>query len=594
MAAKTPQAIMRGDPVSPSHQPVPLEMEEWMEEQEANISAVSTDNRSALAEIGTRCATGEAVKIAAYGDSTVLGNDSVESYNNWPNRLASILGVITGNGSVAVYNVGTGGKKIIDGWAAANFDAQIEDDPTNTAAQYVLICFGLNDIKDDGSPGWDADLYKTKYGELIAQVRASGRVPVVVSSWIISAAAIRPVTLIQSDLLNEQREVASENRVAFLDTNAMLAQWWRDRNSSGNRFPEVQPDGTHYKDAPHIVIAQFMAREIFAHRIVDVKHGSRVGVHNYSYASTVSVAYDDEVNNFFGVAPLVTASGTENTALDAWVWSDRERKVVYVSVDRDKGSAAATAVFTPAGTPDTQSVAVDVGAAAVQATDRPSEVHIEVGTIPYGMTRLRYKMDVAGTNPVGYFLIIDDYEPVSISAYTVATVDELFLPEKWFASPNVIAKQASDRFSILVNGSIPVGWGVVLSTQYLFHDASDTSPLRRAESIVALRTSGGADIRRVRHGASGIFANESIATSATGALTGQISIHAQKSAGNVNVQVRADGQTIATYDTAGTGDFYSPYGHMGGLFRDQSAVADPAGRQAHVTLIPHAGPFASA
>ena len=225
MAAKTPQAIMRGDPVSPTHQPVPLEMEEWMEEQEANISAVSTDNRSALAEIGTRCATGEAVKIAAYGDSTVLGNDSVESYNNWPNRLASILGVITGNGSVAVYNVGTGGKKIIDGWAAANFDAQIEDDPTNTAAQYVFICFGLNDIKDDGSPGWDADLYKTKYGELIAQVRASGRVPVVVSSWIISAAAIRPVTLIQSDLLNAQAQVATDNRCAFLDTNAMLAQW---------------------------------------------------------------------------------------------------------------------------------------------------------------------------------------------------------------------------------------------------------------------------------------------------------------------------------------------------------------------------------
>lgn len=543
------------------------------------------DDRGALAQIGLRAQNGESIYIACYGDSTVLGADSAEVYNNWPNRLGSILRGMTGNDNIATYNCGSGGKKIIDGWAHDNYAATVTAAYPNT--QYVAFCFGDNDIKAT-LPGWDTALYKRMACEFVWQVRASGRIPIMVTSWMISAEPIRPNPLMQAELYNAQREIAELCKVDLIDTNQMLSDWQTNRRDDF-RLGEMQPDGTHYLDRVHVIIAQHIARLMFSGRVVSVKHGSRIGPQAAKFSPTVAVAYDYWVNNFFGLAPKLTAVANENYAAEWWVWSDCEREVYYVSPDRDTGGGTNIVYVEWIGSTESTGVALDFGAAAVAATERPSENHIRMGKLQYGLNRLRYRAVSAGTFRLGYCMVTDGPRPVFASGYSVATAPVLLLDPDWATSADIAPRLAGSA-NYLINGDIPVGWGVVISTQYLFQDAANSGPSRRAESIVVLRTATGADIVRVRHfGAAVIFgAVTSIKTSGSGAWTGQISVHMTLNGANQQLQVRAAGQLIAAYDTGGTLPFIPIYGHLGGLYRDNAMVTDPAGRQAQAIIIPQA------
>ena len=545
------------------------------------------DDRGALARIGLMAQNGADVRMVCYGDSSVLGTDGVtEAYNNWPNRLGSILRVMSANENVFTFNAGSGGKKLIDYWARDNFSSMV--DTPYPAAQFVFICFGLNDIKSDTAPVWNPDLFKQRYAELLWQVRLSGRVPIMVTPWLISAAPIRPNPLIQAQLLNAVREVATEQRVDLVDTNAMFAAWQRDRKDQ-YRLADVQSDGTHFNDTAHILLAQFIAREIYRHRVLDVAHGSRLGPHNAAWSSEVTVSYNDLMNNHWGYSARLVAAGNVNVANEIWVWSDRARRAVYVSPDRSvvSGGNPAYAYVGTAGTSTELGKEVNFGAAASPATERPAENHLYVSELPFGLSRLRFRCGGAGTFEFGGWLVVDAFDPVSVSAYSVATTREVFLPDFWWARPEVVPCLPGS-LNLLLNGNLPVGWGAVISSQYVYHDVGDTGPSRRCQSIVAMRTATGADILRVLHGAGGVFSVTSIKTSGSGAWTGQISIHCTTEAGtgNLMIQVRADGQTIAVHNSGGSGAIMSPYGILGGLYRDNTAVTDPAGRQAHATLIP--------
>lgn len=544
------------------------------------------DDRGALARIGLQAQNGEDVRIVCYGDSSVLGTDGVtEAYNNWPNRLGSILRVITGNAAVTTFNAGSGGKKIIDYWARDNFGPSVDTPYPN--AQYVFICFGLNDIKTDTAPIWNPDLFKQRYAELLWQVRLSGRVPVIVTPWLISAAPLRPNPLIQAALLNAVREVAVEQRVDLVDTNAMLAAWQRDRRDQ-YRLADVQTDGTHFNDTVHILLAQYIVREIFRHRVIEVAHGSRLGPHNAAYSAEVAVSYNDLMNNHAGFSARLVATGNVNVANEIWVWSDRARRAVYVSPDRSvvAGSNPAYAYVGTAGTATEIGKEVNFGVASSPTTERPAENHLYVAELPFGLSRLRFRCGGAGTFEFGGWLIVDQFDPVSVSAYSVATAREIFLPDFWWARPEIVPRLVGAA-NLLLNGAIPVGWGCVIGTQHVFHDVGDTGPSRRCQSIVVLRTATGADILRVLHGVGGVFSVASIKTSGSGAWAGLISIHCTTEAGtdNLQIQVRADGQVIAVHNSGGTGAIMSPYGVLGGLYRDNTLVTDPAGRQAHATLI---------
>ena len=555
---------------------------------EAVYDTAVVDSRGALAQIGQRAQAGESLRIACYGDSTVLGVDGVtETYNNWPNRLGSILRSMSDNDDVLTFNCGVGGQKIIDYWARDNYRELVTQ--PYPATEYVFICFGLNDVKTSETPVWDPDLFKTRYGEFIKQVRDSGRTPIMVTPWIISAAPIRPNPLIQTELLNSIVQIAQDNRVDLVDTNAMLAGWQRDRTDQ-YRLADVQSDGTHFNDTVHILVAQYIARMIFQHRVIDVAHGSKLGPHNAAYSPDVTVAYNYNMSNHWGYSAQLTSTDNVAIASEIWVWSDRQRKAIYVSPDRSivSGDGPAYAYVGTIGTTTENGVVIDFGVAASPTTERPAENHIFVADLPFGLSRLRFRCGSAGVFEFGGWLVIDRYDPVSVSAYTVSTGKEIFLPDFYWSRPEICPRFGSST-NILIDGNLPVGWGVVIGTQYVYHDATDTGPSRRRQSIVVLRTSTGADILRVLHGdGSGVFSATSIVTSGSGSWSGQISFHATTESGtdNLLLQVRADGQNIAVHNSGGTGDIMSPYGRLGGLYRDEALVTDPAGRLAYATLIP--------
>lgn len=541
-------------------------------------------DRGALAEIGLRAQNGEAVRIACYGDSTVLGVDGVtETFNTWPNRLGSMLRVLSGNDDVLTYNAGSGGKKVIDWWATDNF-ADFVSTPYS-AAQYVMLGFGLNDIKDDTAPIWNPDLFKTRYLHLINQIRLSGRTPIMVAPILISSAPIRPNPLIQGELMNATREIAEIAQVDLVDFNSTMTAWQRDRTDQ-YRIGDFQTDGTHPSDDVYVALAGSIVRDIYQDRIIDANHGARFGPHNATYSPDVSVSYNRNMSNAWGFSAQLTATENVNIAAEIWVWSDKARKAIYVSPDRSvvSGTNPAYAYVDKLGTSSAVGVEIDFGLASGAQTDKPSESHIFVADLPFGLSRLRFRCGGAGVFEFGGWLTVDRYDPVSVAAYSVSTDRELFLPGNFDSRPEIFPKFAASTNMLLV-GSIPVGWGVVIGTQYVFQDASNAGPSRRKMSIVALRTSTGCDIIRVGSGNTGVFSATSIKTSGTGDWAGQISFHAVTVSGNVEIQVRADGQIIAAHNLSGTAPFHSPYGRMGGLYRDGALVSDPAGRQAVANLV---------
>ncbi len=548
------------------------------------------DDRGALAQIGSRSQFGEAVRIACYGDSSVANNQVVESFNPWPQRLGSILRSVTGNADVLTYNNGTGGQKVIDWWAFDNYQTNVVG--ANSEAQYVFVCFGLNDVRIiDNNPAWNPDLYKERYAYHLNQIRVSGRIPVLVTPWLISAAPVRPNPIVQGDLLNAVRELAEEQRVALIDTNDFLQAWQRDRTDQF-RIGDAQPDGTHYLDDANILIAQYMVREIFKDRIVDVSHGSKLGPQNVSYSSDVALSYNYLANNAFGYTAILDAAGAVANACEVFVWSDRARKAVYVSPNKSvvSGGSQAMAYVDKLGTPAGEgggNATVNFGNSGNDTDNVPCENHLYVSDLPFGLSRLRFRCAGAGVYEFGSWLVVDRFDPVSVAAYSTHSTDrQLFLPDFADSRPEVVPS-----FPVWTNlaviGDIPVGWGVVIGTQYVYDDTADYGPTRRKQSIVALRTSTGAQIRRVLSGASGVFAATDITTSGSGAWAGLITIHCTTDGGgNAQILVRANGQVIANHTNSGSDPLMSPYGRLGGLYRDPALVTDPDGRVACATVVP--------
>ena len=546
------------------------------------------DDRGALAEIGLRGQNGAEVKIACYGDSSTLGVDGViESFNNWPNRLGSILRSMTGTAGIATYNCGSGGKKIIDYWARDNYASMVTTPYPQT--EYVIICFGLNDVKTDVPPEWDIDLYRQRYAELIWQVRLGGRTPIMMTPWTISAAPIRPHELIQGELLNAVKQIAIDHKCDLIDTNAMLQGWHKTRRDN-YRVGELQADGTHYSDEAHINIAQFIAKEIFSHRVIDVKHGDRLGPNNAEYDAGVTVAYNYFMNNSHGFSAQLTATGIVNNAAGVWIWSDRQRRAIYVSPERGivSGTPATEVYVNNVGKGTSDGRALNFGVAGAVTASRPAENHFYVAEIPFGLSRLRVDIEGAGTFEFGGWLVIDQLDTVDFTAYGASfSGDAIFLPQFNDSNPVVFPRTSSLAWMSIDWSLMPVGWGAVIGSQYVFNTTSAPVTTRRMQSIVVMRTNTGtADIVRVVHEGSTIVSKTSIRTSGTGTWAGHISVHATTEAGtgNVLIQVRADGTVIATHNSGGTGDFMSVYGRVGGLFRDNTmASAGADGRQARVS-----------
>ncbi len=148
------------------------------------------------------------------------------------------------------------------------------------------------------------------------------------------------------------------------------------------------------------------------------------------------------MSNAWGFSAQLTAAAAVPMAAEIWVWSDRARKAVYVSPDRSvvSGGNPAFAYVGLAGTGTDAGVEIGFGNAGVTTTERPAENHIYVNELPFGLSRLRFRASGAGTVEFGGWLIVDQFDPVSVSAYSIASERQLFLPEFADSRPEVVPK----------------------------------------------------------------------------------------------------------------------------------------------------------
>lgn len=200
------------------------------------------------------------IGIAIYGDSTTDGYNTTgwtqnpvdgsgnaiggidhnpTAPNAWPNLLNTALRTEYGT-KVRVYNAGYTQRSIVDSWAFNNADAAIINNSAFSNVKFVMIAFGLNDVKVSG---YSIAAYKQKYRELVAKFRAAGIEPIVVTSDPVASNSDRPDSIVRYGIVPAQRELADELGLMLLDMDKLMRQV--------PSWQSLETDGLHFNDAGH-------------------------------------------------------------------------------------------------------------------------------------------------------------------------------------------------------------------------------------------------------------------------------------------------------------------------------------------------------
>lgn len=531
-------------------------------------------DQSALEVIRDTLCSGAGVEIVAYGDSTVQGSTSVESYNNWPNRLASCLSQISG-GSATVYNEGVGGKKVIDDWAADNFKSLVLD--KHPTASYLFVCFGLNDIKTSVAPVWNSTLFYDKYRFLLYKSILAGVNPVLVTPIILSAAPIRPVGLIQGELMATVRKLSKDTGVPLLDINKMLTKWQETRNSADTRLGDIQSDGTHFNDAPNLLIGQYMASEILSDVVVHYPGKAiKVGINKFQYADSLTVSYDYKATGHDGVNAVAIASAPVAPGIEAFVWLPEPAEIYYVSPGNSRVSGQLPRVsIENVGSLVTINKEVNFGT-TTYGTNIPAEQHMSFGLLPAGVYRLNFRCGI-GTYEIGYWKVQPSISAAASGCYSVPTGNEIWLPER--GTTPVL--HPSTSLSVQ-SGGLPRGTGFVVSTQYTYRRDIDSAASNRADSVVVLREPDDAvGLYLVQHTDSGVLSVTNIKTAGTGSWGSNMSVQVYGGTSAQSIIVRVGGSICARSDLT---EMLPLFGETGGIMVYNSKGTDPDIRQRHCSV----------
>ncbi len=165
------------------------------------------------------------------GDSTVC-DQPLEPWNSWGQMLPRFFGP-----GVAVANYAQSGESIKSSLGARRFDKVFSVMKTN---DWLLVQFGHNDMKDKATNA--VAVYKANLKKIVAQTRAKGATPVLVTSME------RMRTPIQDTLAGYPqtvRDVAKEDGVALIDLHAMSKVLYR---ALGTNLDKAFQDGTHHNN----------------------------------------------------------------------------------------------------------------------------------------------------------------------------------------------------------------------------------------------------------------------------------------------------------------------------------------------------------
>jgi lysophospholipase L1-like esterase len=173
------------------------------------------------------------------GDSTVC-DQPFEPWNSWGQMLPFFF-----KPDVAIANHSESGETIADSLAGNRFKKVFS---LMKPGDYLFIQFGHNDMKSKKPDALDQ--YKADFKKVIAETRAKGGTPVLVTSMERKAGIKHPTLEGYPDAV---REVAKQENCALIDLNAMSLVFYE---ALGTNLDKAFVDGTHHNSYGSCELAQ--------------------------------------------------------------------------------------------------------------------------------------------------------------------------------------------------------------------------------------------------------------------------------------------------------------------------------------------------
>jgi len=179
------------------------------------------------------------------GDSTVC-DQALEPWNSWGQMLPRFF-----EPGVAVANHAESGESIRSSLGARRFEKIFS---LMKPGDWLLVQFGHNDMKDRAEDALAT--YQTNLKRIVAQTRAKGGTPVLITSMERKSGVKAPTLAGYPEAV---REVAREEGVALVDLNAMSGVLYR---ALGPDLDQAFQDGTHHNNYGSYLLAQCVAAGI--------------------------------------------------------------------------------------------------------------------------------------------------------------------------------------------------------------------------------------------------------------------------------------------------------------------------------------------
>lgn len=459
-----------------------------------------------LDHIQARMAAGETVKVACFGDSTTDGQatsgwtkNPVDGSNNavgnidheatapnaWPSKLKALLRAMHGNVNISVWNAGYTGQRLDNGWAYANYETAVINNPAYGVPDVVFIAFGLNDIVGAGSQV-AVTIEQTR--SLCLKVMAYGSVPILMTCdpmWRNDPAA-RDHKEASRQLDAAKLALAEELGIPMLDIATDIRNWL-SRNKDGIGWRNIQPDALHFGDIGHAFKAGAVAKALFKD-IVRVAPGEFRRINTFDSATAYLGDYSSRIytgahlaqgGNQSFTASNIPAAGT--ALQEIWIWNDgSDIELIYRGLDNEQFLIAGTTdapkvshTNTITGV-ETTRVPAGVGFVSPSNTYRNSDIPYRFGHLPFGLSRVRYLAPNYTNNYLGNFeLWPSQRSEVNNCLKNTGPFQQYFVQsadayQAKFAPPftdgsNAFGLFAGDYVFIFADLTLPVGTGFIFA-----------------------------------------------------------------------------------------------------------------------------------
>lgn len=234
-----------------------------LKQREKDSEQVTWDDRLTLEFNGARAClrtleiipAPDVPTVFVAGDSTVC-DQPLEPWNSWGQMVPRFF-----QAGVAVANYAQSGESIKSSIGARRFEKIFS---VMKPGDWLLVQFGHNDMKDRAPDALDT--YRANLKRIVAQTRAKGGTPVLITSME-RKAGVKALTL--AGYPEAVRAIAREEKVAMIDLQAMSVVLYQ---ALGANLDRAFQDGTHHNNYGSYLLAKCVAAGIAKAGLPLAKH----------------------------------------------------------------------------------------------------------------------------------------------------------------------------------------------------------------------------------------------------------------------------------------------------------------------------------